>query len=274
MSQLSARRLVRDHDGHLGAASVGGVFELHPSGAADVGVVLGLPGDAPVRHVLHDMGSPFHRLARGRFHDPARSIVTEHLDALDVLHVVRQVVEVAPVGIHLVARASDDDAGGNGGGRVPAVLLGKLLFESGGGQRPLYRALGCHPAREQHAAHDGLEQSGHAALAKPACKQYDSAGNRGHALESLYVDRPWRMCIRRQVWLSLQPWRLVRDRALIGHGHPLFETLLLMLPLSCRYLASRAATNHNQRQEQTLKNEAWRRDPSFYDRLYPLATRY
>src|ERR671922_115403 len=95
-------RLPRHHDVDAGAV---GAEALEPDVAGVLLALRGAPGDVAIRLLVRDLGAPLLALAAD-LGDPAKVCVVQLRDGLDVLHELRELLELRP----LVVRGRDRDA--------------------------------------------------------------------------------------------------------------------------------------------------------------------
>src|SRR4051795_6968489 len=103
----AARRRVLEEHAQFGAAVPRRTIEPDRAPVIDLRSRQRAPGDAAIRCVLDRLRFPDHLEPTRSTRDPARSLVAEQLDRLEMGHEAGQVVELPPEPIYLFARSID-----------------------------------------------------------------------------------------------------------------------------------------------------------------------
>ena len=104
----SSGRVVCELDQHLGAPSAARIAKAHRAPVGQERAFQRTPGDALAWTIVGEPGVPLDGAAGGTLGAPSRATIG-HFDRFELWHESRQILEVAPEPIHLLARMVHGD---------------------------------------------------------------------------------------------------------------------------------------------------------------------
>jgi hypothetical protein len=173
-AQRPDRRSIAELDDQPGTPPAREIDEADLARIVDRGTLDRAPGDALRGAIVHDHRVPLEHGAGRDLHRPVRAAVVVHLDRADVLHELRQVRQVAPVGVHLVAWLAHLQ------GLADAH---RLRCRGVDAESAVRRAASAGAALEKKAAHGGADPAhGAAAVLEAVVGEEPTHGDGDHAL--------------------------------------------------------------------------------------------
>src|SRR4051794_27812625 len=206
-TELASWRIILELDPYFGAPASGRWDEVDRARRVDLGFSDRAPTNQLVLSLGDDLGVPFDAQIKRPFGRPVRAVLTGRLNRLQVPHDPRQIREVTPVAVQLLAGTKDRH-----GLIDPDTVLGPhtVLWagRSGGVQTKglIGAAVARHSTVNERSSQKGKPQPAQGSPRKPVERNRGAADERGHALAFTDIDgNGGRVTLFRQ--LNVGGWR-------------------------------------------------------------------